>query len=217
MGRHPGWGVPGGQVTSDEILSDMWQGGSQENVEVTERILSKVKSQNSEALVIVDPVMGDAGKLYVPVDVADAITRQLIPSADIITPNVWEFSHIVQSEFSDLNNIKAALLDYSGCALVTSVVDHGRIGALSYHPNGLTYIGHEFFSQVPNGGGDAVTGILAAHVLNGKSEEDAARRAVSSVFSIMKNAVATSAQEFPLTQFQDALIDAPLLGLDRLL
>lgn len=233
MGRHPGWGDPGGTVTHPSILSDMWEGikaqnlrfdavitgymGSLENVRLAERIIAEIKSDVSAPLIIVDPVMGDAGKLYIPVEVADAIMTGLIPNADIITPNAWEFSHIVKTDFKTREQVKTALLDYSGCALVTSVEHHGMIGALSYHPKGLTFIGHEVFDSVPNGGGDAITGILAALVLGGHSEEDAARRAVSSVFAIMKSAVAESEAEFPLTRCQGELVDAPLLGLDRLL
>jgi len=233
MGRHPGWGDPGGQVTSANILSNMWRGiaaqniafdavvtgyiGSVENTVLAENIIGHLKSKNPKLLVVVDPVMGDNGKLYVPVDVAEAITTRLIPKADIVTPNVWEFSHIVQSSLKSRDEVKKALLDYSGCALVTSVEHHGLIGALSYHPKGLTYVGHEAFDTIPNGGGDTITGILAAHVLTGKTEEDAARRAVSSVFSIMQTANEMSASEFPLTFCQNALTDAPLLGIDRLL
>lgn len=233
MGRHPGWGDPGGQVASADVLANMWSGiaaqnlsfdaivtgymGSLENVVLSEEIISQMKSRNGELSVIVDPVMGDDGRLYVPVDVADAIMARLLPNADIITPNAWEFSHIVKSDFRTRDDIKSALLDYSGCALVTSVEHHGMIGALSYHPKGLTYIGHEAFDKIPNGGGDAITGILTAHVLHGKSEEEAARWAVSSVFSMMKTAVETHASEFPLTACQDELFDAPLLGMDRLL
>ena len=233
MGRHPGWGAPGGAITSAQTLRDMWDGisaqnlkidavltgymGSWENAKLAHEIILQTKRQNPRALIVVDPVMGDHGKLYVGVDVAEAITKSLLPAADIATPNSWEFSHIVKTQFETMDDVKTALLDYSGCALVTSVKHHGRIGALSYHPKGLTYIGHEIFDKVPNGGGDAITGILAAHVLNGKSEEEAARRAVSSVFSIMRHSVERATSEFPLTACQDALEDAALLSLDRLL
>lgn len=232
MGRHPGWGPPGGEVTSAHILSDMWSGiaaqnitidavitgymGSCENVALANQIISDIKLRNPSVLVIVDPVMGDAGKLYVPVEVAEDIMTALTPKADIITPNVWEFSQIVQKDFNAIEDVKTALLDYSGCALVTSVKHHGRIGALSYHPKGLTYISHKVFDQVPNGGGDAITGLLTGHVMQGKSEEEAALRAVSSVFAMMRHAVSRQTREFPLTACQDQIKEASLLGMDRL-
>lgn len=232
MGRHPGWGPPGGETTSADILSDMWSGiaaqnisidavitgymGSCENVALANQIISDIKLKNPSVLVIVDPVMGDAGNLYVPVEVAEDIVRTLTPKADIITPNSWEFSHIVQRQFRSIEDVKTALLDYSGCALVTSVEHQSRIGALSYHPKGLTYIGHEIFDQVPNGGGDAITGLLAGHILLGKSEEEAARLAVSSVFAMMRHAVSNQTREFPLTACQHQINETSLLEMDRI-
>jgi len=232
LGRHPGWGAPGGQIMPSDILESMWEGvraqnlkfdavltgymGSAENVALTGKIISRVKQRNPDALIVVDPVMGDNGKLYVPVPVAEAILTSLMSMADIITPNIWEFSHAVRSSFENLEDVAPALLDYGGCALVTSVKHQGRIGALSYHPSGLTYIGHEIFDSVPHGGGDALAGVLVAHILAGQTEESAARRAVSSIFSMMQSAVQTGAREFPLTACQSALEDAPRLDMDRL-
>lgn len=233
MGRHPGWGDPGGDVTKSEYLAKMWDGikaqnltfdavltgymGSADNVDLAANIIAKVKSDNPSALTVVDPVMGDHGKLYVPINVAEAIVKQLVSVADIVTPNVWEFSHILQRELRSLDDLKNALLDHGGCALVTSVEHHGRIGALSYHPKGLTYFGHEVFETVPNGGGDALSGALLAHILGGLSEEEAARKAVSAIFKMMKKSVETKAKEFPLTEYQAFLTEAPLIGMDRIL
>lgn len=233
MGRHPGWGTPGGGVTDTDILAKMWEGvraqnlhfdavltgymGSPDNVELTGKILSQVKKSNPKVVIVIDPVMGDDDKLYVPVEVAEAIMQVLVSQSDIVTPNVWEFSHMLQRELPDLNSVQTALLDYGGCALVTSVRNHGRIGALSYHPGGLTYFGHEEFKRVPHGGGDSLSGVLLAHILNGKTEEEAARRAVSSVFHIMSKAVESGTQEFPLTQYQESLDKMPLLSMEHIL
>lgn len=233
MGRHPGWGTPGGRATDASILEEMWQGiaaqnfkfdavltgymGSVENVALTSDIIVKVKKSNPGAMIVVDPVMGDNGKLYVPVDVADAIIKQLIAVADIVTPNVWEFSHAMQRDVPDLAALKDILLDYGGCALVTSVRHNGLIGALSYHPKGLTYFGHEIFDEVPNGGGDALAGALVGHILQGLSEEEAAHKAVSAIFQIMKKATEVDAKELPLTEHQNFLIDPPLISKDRVL
>lgn len=233
LGRHPGWGAPGGQETPASFLSDMWAGisaqnfkfdavltgymGSTENVELAGKIIQSVKADNPDVVVIVDPVMGDHGKLYVAVDVAEAILHTLFSCANIITPNIWEFSHAFKRDIPNLTAVKESLQDYGGCALVTSVEHQGRIGALSYHPKGLTYIGHEMFEKVPNGGGDALAGTLLAHILNGHSEERAAQLAVSSIFQMMKTASDNQLKEFPLTDCQSLLEDAPVLSMDRLL
>ncbi len=232
LGRHPGWGTPGGSATPSALLSDIWDGinaqnlkfdavltgyiGTPENLDLTEQIIRQIKQKNPNVKVIVDPVMGDHGKLYVPVDVGEGIISRLVPYADIITPNVWEFSHLMRSDITGLDELGDALRDYGGCALITSVIDGDRIGGLSYHPEGLSYIGHEKFASVPHGGGDAIAGSLLGHILLGDSEEVAAQKAVSSVFRIMRLAVENGLEEFPLTEGQNELVLAPQLPLRKL-
>jgi len=233
LGRHPGWGAPGGSATPIALLSDIWNGikaqnmnfdailtgfiGTLENLDVTEKIIRQVKQTNPNVAIIVDPVMGDNGKLYVPVEVGDGIISRLIPHADIITPNVWEFSHLMQTDLSKLDDLGNALRDYGGCALITSVIHDDQIGGLSYHPDGLSYIGHPKFDSVPHGGGDAIAGSLLGHILSGDSEEFAAQKSISAIFEIMKLAEDNKLSEFPLTLGQDKLVEAPNLSVHRLL
>ena len=232
FGRHPGWGAPGGAPVSSEILSDMWAGieaqdlafdavltgymGNLENVSLAEKIIRTIKVKTPKSLVIVDPVMGDNGRLYVPVDVAENLQNRLIPHADIITPNVWEFCHLVKSDLSSISELTAALRDYGGCALVTSVENEGQIGGLSYHKDGLSYIGHRVFNQVPHGGGDSLAGALLAHILQGDSELTAAQKAISSIYQIMKYSTTEKTKELPLTACQDILLNAALLEVQNI-
>ena len=43
-------------------------------------------------LVCVDPILGDAGRLYVAQETAEAIRDRLIPLADVATPNLFELT-----------------------------------------------------------------------------------------------------------------------------
>ena len=51
------------------------------------RIAQKLKSINPNLIYVCDPVLGDAGKLYVPAELVGIYKRDVIPVADIITPN----------------------------------------------------------------------------------------------------------------------------------
>ena len=53
-------------------------------------LVKAVKAKNPKALYICDPVMGDSGGLYVPLETATAIRDLLMPIADIATPNRYE-------------------------------------------------------------------------------------------------------------------------------
>jgi len=116
MGRHPGWGAPGGGATSSDMLWDMWSGVTAQNIkfdavltgymgdvahiDLGVEIIRHIKTQNPKAMIAIDPVMGDHGQLYIPEDRAIGILERLIPMADFITPNVWELDFI-SSHMSD--------------------------------------------------------------------------------------------------------------------
>ena len=127
MGRHPGWGKPGGGPTDITMLRDIWAGVAAQNIkfdavltgymgetahiDLGVEIIEHVKSRNPRALIAVDPVMGDHGKLYISKDRAEAIIDRLIPKADFITPNMWELEFI-QARLATLPDL-----------LMTSVLD----------------------------------------------------------------------------------------------
>ena len=53
------------------------------------------------ALVCVDPILGDAGKLYVAEETAEAIRDQLLPLASIATPNLFELQWLSGASVTD--------------------------------------------------------------------------------------------------------------------
>jgi len=232
LGRHPGWGDPGGALTPHDLLREMWSGisaqnlafdavltgymGSSETVEFTTHIVRDLKAQNPYLLVVVDPVMGDNGQLYVPEAVASAIRSLLVPLADVLTPNVWEFSYLLDREFRNLDQLKDALHEFSKSTLVTSVRNGNEIGGMLHHAGGLTYWGHEKFERVPHGGGDAVSGTFLAHILRGRDIELAAAQAISSIFAFMQKAFVDDAPELPLTEYQSLLVDAERLKFEEM-
>ena len=57
--------------------------------------IRRIKEANPRVLVLVDPVLGDAGRLYVAQATAEAIRDVLIPIANIATPNLFELAWLV--------------------------------------------------------------------------------------------------------------------------
>jgi pyridoxine kinase len=69
--------------------------------------VKKVKSKNTNALYCCDPVMGDTGRgFYVKPDIPDIFKDELLPFADIVTPNQFELTAITGIE---VNNIDSAI------------------------------------------------------------------------------------------------------------
>ena len=88
-------GVAAQNIKFDAVLTGYM--GETAHIDLGVEIIEYVKSRNPKALIAVDPVMGDHGKLYISKDRAEAIIDHLIPKADFITPNMWELNFIKAS------------------------------------------------------------------------------------------------------------------------
>lgn len=64
--------------------------GSENTVKAVHVAIEKLKASNADICYLCDPVMGDHGKIYVSESVIPVYRDQLIPLADIITPNQFE-------------------------------------------------------------------------------------------------------------------------------
>ena len=73
-----------------------------------------------QPVVIVDPTLGDGGRLYVPADVAKAVMEELVPRADILAPNVWELSYLTGAEIGAPSDALAAARSLGRPVLVSS-------------------------------------------------------------------------------------------------
>jgi pyridoxine kinase len=198
LGRHPGWGAPGGGAVTDEMFSSMAEGlvangaietadcivtgyfASAAQVSEAARLISVHKTEGTP--VIVDAVMGDFGKgLYVREEVAAAIVSELLPLADIIKSNAWEFWEIerrkgrvdvIPEAACEADVIKSHLAgDFRLSALqfVSSVEQDDEIGLLGVSEQGAFWSGHARANgeHVPNGFGDFLTVLLARDAVGG--------------------------------------------------
>ena len=239
MGRHPGWGAPGGGAFEAEQLENMWDAikaqnikfdavltgymGETAHISLAADIIRYIKRVNPNAYILVDPVMGDFepnqnGKLYIPEARAQAICDTLLPLADIITPNLWELGYItdkaLNTALATAQGALSALRGLNQSAIVTSVPYKDEIGALLYDGEQAAQSHHEKFARVPHGGGDSLAGLYLGHYLRGDSPRLAMRKSVSALFQIMSlahNLSADNMGELPLIQAQDAIINSPPL------
>jgi len=231
MGRHPGWGAPGGGAAETAQIEDMWQAirkqglhfdavltgymGHVDHAALSSRIVHEVKQDNPEAIILVDPVMGDEGALYIPEDRAMMIKSQLVPLANILTPNAWELSYLTGKESETAPAIARTARDWSADTdiLVTSVPVGEDIGALLVTSEEASLVQHKKFDKVPHGGGDALAATYLAHILLGLSPRQALEFSVASIFEVMSAAMKLDAGELPIIRKQDALVQAdPLMS-----
>ncbi|KAF5362554.1 hypothetical protein D9756_002126 [Leucocoprinus leucothites] len=79
-----------------------------ESLSAIRQIVEKLKREKTELIYLLDPVMGDAGKLYVAADVIP-VYRQMLPLATIITPNWYEVEVLTDVSIIDIASLQKAL------------------------------------------------------------------------------------------------------------
>lgn len=156
--------------------------GSARQVKIVEELITRFRRPND--LVVVDPVLGDNGKLYV--GMADEMVgemRRLIRTADIITPNLTELfllldrSMLSVAELSDrvLKESLKALSDKGPeIVIVTSVpvMDNPHMTSVyAYNRGGGRYwkVTCPYLPAHYPGTGDTFTSVITGAIMQGDS------------------------------------------------
>ncbi len=232
LGRHPGWGDPGGGGVDTRKLQSIWDAinkqdfkfdailtgymANQEQVVLAEKIIDIIRTDNERVQVLVDPVMGDNGRLYVPETTAQAIIDKLVQKADIVTPNWFEFSQICGEAPNSAQDVAELTNLMPQDWLVTSLNEDERSGAVLVGPEHQVKIRHSRFPTVPNGCGDAFGALYLSHIVNGEVKVSAFQKSVSSIFAILKYANKHGNRELPIYTTQDLISNASPLQLSPL-
>lgn len=162
--------------------------GSLEQVSIVKEIIRDFS--NEDTLVIVDPVMADAGKYYslITPDFADGM-RELCEMADIIIPNLTEAAFLLGEEYKEhytekeTEDILRRLAMLGPKNIVLSGVssdDFSCIGAASYNAynDTVSYALAEKIDGFYHGTGDTFASALIAALTRNAGIEEATRVAV---------------------------------------
>lgn len=216
---HPGHGpatrivAPSGQFSA--LLADLgrspWLGevgavltgylGDADQAEAIATLVKAVKARNPEARYLCDPVIGDAGGLYVPERTAAAIRDRLVAVADIATPNRYELEWLVGRRLANQGEIAAAARELGPrTALVTSVpaATAGSIGNLLVNEARAILAEHRLIERPPNGLGDLTAAVYLARVLRGCSVAEALRSTTAAVYEILARTAGRGGDELQL-------------------
>lgn len=204
FGRHPGLGPPGGAATSQDILDGVIGGveasgalanldamiagyfATADQVAAGARLIDRVRVARPDVRIVVDPIMGDEGTgLYVRQEVAEAIARDLVPRADLITPNAWELARLSGRPVADSASALAAAKSFGAAALVSSIPLGEDIGVLLTSPDGDLLARHPCQADAPKGTGDLLTAVFVGHWLKSGSLSDALAAATADVAAMV--------------------------------
>ena len=235
FGRHPGRGAPGGGAVSietfdgvlagleadgcfaraDMVITGYFASGAQ--VRSAARAIDAVQAARPLARVIVDPIMGDAGRLYVAPEVAGAIAADLVPRADLVAPNAWELERLSGLPVTSPAGAASAARSLGKPMLVSSVPCGGEIGVVYADAGEAWLASHPLTAKAPNGAGDLLTALFAAALIEGLAADRALARSVGGVVEAVLAAELAGADELPIVTLGARLSQtSPSVRVERL-
>ena len=153
---------------------------------------------NKDGVFVLDPVMGDNGKLYPAFDenYVKAL-RRLVKEADIILPNLTEACFLTDSKYLEkydeqyIKDIIDKLLDNGAKKIVLTGISYeeGMTGVVIYDENGYQYYKHEKIAKSYHGTGDVYASTFLGAYLNNNNIYKSAQVAASFVVKAIKNTI----------------------------
>ncbi|KAJ4474923.1 Ribokinase-like protein [Lentinula aciculospora] len=124
--NHAGYGRSGGSKTSAAELDSIFEAmeynellrptrlltgyiPDAEALTAVSRLAENLRKKKPELIYLLDPVMGDAGRLYVAADVVP-VYRNLLPHSTIITPNWFEVEILTEISLTSVSALRRALI-----------------------------------------------------------------------------------------------------------
>lgn len=158
--------------------------GSIEQVDIINGIFKDFKTKDN--IILVDPVMGDNGKLYPAFDEKFAAKMAtLCKNADIIVPNITEASYMTGMEYKESYDeayVKEMLKKLSGLgariAVLTGVgFTPGKTGVMGYdsEKDEYYYYEHDKLAKSYHGTGDVFASTCVGAMMRGKTWKEALR------------------------------------------
>jgi pyridoxine kinase len=237
FGRHPGWGPPGGEMVSPETMAAMLQGveanglfplvdavvtghfSHPEQVAVASEAIARVRAAprgkahehaSLRPIIIVDPVMGDVTPgLYIKPETAEALLARLVPEADVLAPNLWEFARLTGQDLSALRSaedIARVARARGGRWLISSVPSPEGIGVL-HVCSGEAMLAEtpRIAGKIPNGTGDMLTLRFAGGLVSGFGAEGALADATGATHEVIAKTVEWAGTELNVAACSDRL------------
>ena len=214
LSNHPGHGKPEGRATApaelvamiaaleklgalenlDAVITGYF--ASAEQIEIVAALIARLTCK----IILIDPVLGDHGKLYVGQTVAETIRDKLVPLATILTPNAFELSWLTGLPAQNTDQAIAAARSLEIAEVIaTSVVKSSlELSTLRITAEHVETITTSMEANVPNGTGDYLSGLYLAGLLGANPQSsfaDAMNKLQHAIFRSKGTAVLDVAKQ----------------------
>lgn len=232
LSNHKGYSDAAGEIFGPDLLRDFFaalerrgaldslsavQTGFMATVGQAQNIfdfLGELRNSKPDLPIIIDPVMGDKGRLYVDPALV-TVFRERAPSlASLITPNVFEAQTLIDAQEPGLTRL-AHRLQQAGFAqgLITSAETllpaSSDRAIMCFEPQGQSIVHHEglSFQREPNGVGDFVAALSAGLYGQGTLHQRT-ERISKALVALLQVTQAAGSAELALVQGQERWVAA---------
>ncbi|MGH7604714.1 MAG: bifunctional hydroxymethylpyrimidine kinase/phosphomethylpyrimidine kinase [Gemmatimonadaceae bacterium] len=193
----------------DSVASDLPPSAFKTGMLATAAIASAVAEAidaNSLRNYVLDPVMvASSGDALLERDAIEVITKQLIPRAYLVTPNIREAEMLVGSAIEDEDGMAlAAQAIVSEMGAHAALVKGGHLASgdrvldVLYDGNARTFRGQRLGSTSTHGTGCTLSAAITAQLAKGESLHAAVRRSIDYVQNAIRTAPGIGSGNGPL-------------------
>jgi pyridoxine kinase len=187
-----------------------------EHVHAVGRIVRRMRHRRS-FLFCCDPVLGDDPKgVYLDIHAATALRGDLVPLADVATPNRFELGWLTGQPTDTLPDAVAAArtLPCSNVFVTSAGRQNRQLTNLHVGATGVATCQVSALDVAPHGTGDLFAGLVLGHLLNGLGAAEAMARSARGVAVAL--AASAGQDELSIVPMLDEIAAAPAVPLDPL-
>ena len=233
LSNRPGYKTIRGRVLEAQLVADLLLGveergaldtckmilsgylGSPEIGAVVADFVARAKASHPALLYCCDPVLGDRDRgLFVHTDIPPLVRDRLLPLADIITPNHFEFEWLCGAKATTSDQMIAqaqTLLAHGPSTIVVTSAElkdtpAGEIETLAIEQSKAWRVRTPKLPISPNGTGDLFASLFVSARVRGSDTRQALSHAASAIFAVLERTAADGTEEMRIVQSAELLV-----------
>ncbi|XP_025158237.1 pyridoxal kinase isoform X2 [Harpegnathos saltator] len=210
LSNHTGYEMFKGQILNDKDLDDLVEGLAYNNLDKYTYLLTgyvgsasflkriallvaTLKRKNPNLIYVCDPVMGDNGKMYVPETLKEIYKKEIVPLADVLTPNQFELELLTDKNITNMDELQSVLKELHATGPQTIAVSstelNNKLTAVvsTAKDNKLIKIDIPKIPTTFTGSGDLFAALFLAHIHLQNDIKTIMEKTVNSLYSVLLN------------------------------
>jgi pyridoxine kinase len=233
LSNRPGYPTIRGRVLEAELVADLLRGieergaverasmilsgylGSAGIAAVVAGFVTRAKALNTALRYTLDPVLGDRDRgLFVHAEIPPLVRDRLLPLADVITPNHFEFEWLCGAEARTQGQViaqaRGLIARGPDTVVITSAelkgTSSGEIETLAIERAGTWRVRTPRVPISPNGTGDLFAALFASARVQEQDTPEALTHAASAMFAVLERTRAAGTEEMGIVESAEQLV-----------